>query len=72
MAGLEALARWRTAEGVLIPPTKFIPIAEASGDILMLGNWVLEAACRQAVLGQFQRVWRILRCAGFLASSLAE
>ena len=50
VAGLEALARWRTPEGVLIPPSKFIPIAEASGDILMLGNWVLEAACRQAVL----------------------
>lgn len=50
VAGLEALARWRTPEGVLIPPSKFIPIAEASGDILMLGSWVLEAACRQAVL----------------------
>jgi len=50
VAGLEALARWRTPEGVLIPPSKFIPIAEASGDILMLGNWVLEAACRQAML----------------------
>ncbi len=50
LAGFEALARWRTAEGVLIPPSKFIPIAEASGDILLLGNWVLEAACRQAVL----------------------
>ena len=50
VAGLEALARWRTAEGVLIPPSKFIPIAEASGDILLLGNWVMEAACRQAVL----------------------
>ena len=50
VAGLEALARWRTSEGVLIPPAKFIPIAEASGDILMLGNWVLEAACKQAVM----------------------
>ena len=49
VAGLEALARWRTADGVLIPPSKFIPIAEQSGDILMLGSWLLEAACRQAV-----------------------
>jgi diguanylate cyclase (GGDEF)-like protein/PAS domain S-box-containing protein len=49
VAGLEALARWRTPEGVLIPPAKFIPIAENSGDILMLGSWLLEAACRQAV-----------------------
>jgi len=54
VAGLEALARWRTADGVLIPPTKFIPIAESSGDILMLGSWLLETACRQAVL------WRSL------------
>ncbi|HLW74505.1 MAG TPA: EAL domain-containing protein [Gammaproteobacteria bacterium] len=49
VAGLEALARWRTAAGVLIPPAKFIPIAETSGDILLLGNWLLEAACRQAM-----------------------
>lgn len=49
VAGLEALARWRTADGTLIPPSKFIPIAEQSGDILMLGSWLLEAACRQAV-----------------------
>ena len=49
VAGLEALARWRTADGTLISPTKFIPIAEQSGDILMLGSWLLEAACRQAM-----------------------
>ncbi|HEY3645016.1 MAG TPA: EAL domain-containing protein [Gammaproteobacteria bacterium] len=49
VAGLEALARWRTADGVLISPTKFIPIAEQSGEILMLGSWLLEQACRQAV-----------------------
>ena len=49
VAGLEALARWRTADGTLIPPSKFIPIAEQSGEILMLGSWLLEAACRQAI-----------------------
>jgi len=49
VAGLEALARWRTHDGVLISPTKFIPIAEQSGEILMLGSWLLEQACRQAV-----------------------
>ena len=52
VAGLEALARWRTADGTLISPTKFIPIAEQSGEILMLGSWLLEAACRQAVSWQ--------------------
>jgi diguanylate cyclase (GGDEF)-like protein/PAS domain S-box-containing protein len=49
VAGLEALARWRTPDGVLISPTKFIPIAEQSGEILMLGSWLLEQACRQAM-----------------------
>jgi EAL domain-containing protein (putative c-di-GMP-specific phosphodiesterase class I) len=52
VSGLEALARWRTADGTLISPTKFIPIAEQSGEILMLGSWLLEAACRQAVSWQ--------------------
>lgn len=47
--GIEALVRWRTEDGELIPPAKFIPIAEASGDIIALGGWVLESACRQAV-----------------------
>ncbi len=52
VAGLEALARWRTADGVLIPPIKFISIAEQSGEILALGSWLLELACRQAVSWQ--------------------
>ncbi|HEX6549087.1 MAG TPA: EAL domain-containing protein, partial [Gammaproteobacteria bacterium] len=49
IVGLEALARWRTEEGVLIAPTKFIPVAEQSGDIVALGTLLLENACRQAV-----------------------
>ena len=47
--GLEALLRWRTEDGELIPPGKFIPIAEQSGDIIALGGWTLESACRQGV-----------------------
>ena len=50
ITGLEALLRWRTEDGVLIPPGKFIPIAEQSGDIITLGGWVLETACRQGVV----------------------
>ncbi|HET7649750.1 MAG TPA: EAL domain-containing protein [Gammaproteobacteria bacterium] len=49
VVGLEALARWRTEEGVLIPPAKFITVAEQSGDIVTLGAALLENACRQAV-----------------------
>ncbi|MHB8425783.1 MAG: putative bifunctional diguanylate cyclase/phosphodiesterase, partial [Gammaproteobacteria bacterium] len=56
ITGLEVLLRWRTEDGVLIPPGKFIPIAEQSGDIIALGNWVLETACRQGVAWRSQGI----------------
>jgi diguanylate cyclase (GGDEF)-like protein len=57
---VEALLRWQHPERGLIPPGVFIPIAENTGMIQALGNWVLQEACRQAKLwhqqGQHLRV----------------
>jgi diguanylate cyclase (GGDEF)-like protein len=47
LSGAEALLRWRHPQRGVVPPTEFIPVAEESGLIVSVGEWAIDAACRQ-------------------------
>lgn len=53
LAVMECLIRWRHPQLGLVPPGDFIPIAEESGQIIEIGNWVLETACNQMKKWQY-------------------
>lgn len=45
IVGMEALIRWRKADGILISPVEFIPLAEETGLIIGIDEWMLQSAC---------------------------
>lgn len=74
---VEALLRWRHSDWGLVEPVRFIQIAEETGLIVPLGNWVLKNACRQTKIWQqqgscFQRVAVNVSPRQFLENDLFE
>jgi diguanylate cyclase len=47
IVGAEALVRWRQPDSGLVPPARFIPVLEDTGDIVGVGRWIMRTACHQ-------------------------
>ena len=59
IVGMEALIRWNDPDRGHVPPSEFIPVAESSGLILPIGEWIMREACRQAAAWQQRAVSRV-------------
>jgi diguanylate cyclase (GGDEF)-like protein/PAS domain S-box-containing protein len=62
VVGVEALVRWRR-DGRLVPPAEFVPVAEETGLIVPIGDWVLREACMQVARWQELEGWGELQLA---------
>ncbi|MGR8999384.1 MAG: putative bifunctional diguanylate cyclase/phosphodiesterase [Gammaproteobacteria bacterium] len=72
VVGCEALLRWQHPEFGLVPPSEFIPIAEDSGLIVDISNWVLDAACKQMQLWQQQGLKSLVMAINVSASQFHQ
>ncbi|MFZ6735759.1 sensor domain-containing protein [Undibacterium sp. Ji42W] len=76
LMGVEALLRWTDKDLGEVSPVQFIPVAEESGVIVPIGNWVMQTAIRQAALwnrdGQFMRVAINVSALQFQQANFAE
>src|SRR5690606_2222247 len=72
VVAVEALSRWQPPNPDSIPPSLFIPVAEDSGLIVPLGEWVLRTACRQARHIQQLTGRPILMCVNLSPRQLAQ
>ena len=63
VSGAEILLRWQHPERGMVSPVEFIPVAEETGLILPIGQWVLEEACKQLTAWERDPRWRHLELA---------
>ncbi len=72
LVGVEALVRWQHPVHGLVPPMDFIPIAEETGLIIPLGDWVLQEACRQLAQWRDSGISHIRMSVNLAASQFSD